>query len=752
MEMLKKIIKYLLFATALTPLIISDRFLYPFIVPRTGFFYFMVELAIILFLSLFISGKIGNWQMRGNYLFLAFFLFLGVNVISAFLGESLQVSFFSSIERSWGVLMIAHLCLFFFLLRSFFEKKEWILYFKLSVLVSVVVSIIGILQRFGSDIGITIFLSGDKQIISTLGNSTYVAIYLLFNIFFALYLLMQKKDGRENWIFFLPILINFFAFTLTGTRGAYLGLIAGIFISGILYLFLGGVRKYKIVISTTLLVLTALLSITFIFPQSLFVQNAPILNRLSSISLTGGTTETRLISWQAVLSGFKDNPILGVGPENYNIVFNKYLISDYYTYAPTEPYFDRAHNSFLDVLATTGLAGFIVYLSFVFFIFFFLWKMYKEEKIDLKFLMLFTTLSVAYFVHIFFVFDDVNSFIFFIILMAFLEFNRKKKLIISDDSFVKADDFKKTIAMAFILLSLWAGYQYDVKVLRSAKLANDAFLANDFKDMILSYDRAIDVDSTPKKDIIFSYVDSLYNLSLKYDEISKNKDNDKIFKDALISARDALDKEININPNDALIYLKYSLINNAFYIAYDDEKYINEAISAMYRAISLSKERPQYYHILSDIYILSNQVDKAVESSEFALNMNKNYNASYFYLAKAYALRGQLDEAFNNIKKAIEMDYEPDENTILFLAKEFANKKELEKAIEMYNIVLKFNPKSSQAFVKLTILYIEMSDKKNAIESAKKAAEVNPELKNDASYIISQIESGNMKALLNKLK
>ncbi len=765
MDRLKDIIKYLLFATALTPLIVSDKFLYPFVSPRTGFFYLLIEIAFVLFLVILASGYIRKNEIKGNYLLLAFGIFVLVNILSAFFGASLQDSIFGNIERSWGILTLVHVFVFFLLLRSFFEKKDWIKYFKILVWTSVLISIIGILQRFGGVFGVDIFLSGSGRILTTLGNPIYVAIYLLFNIFFAgyLFILRKKEKGSFDFVYLIPVVINLFAFLLTETRGAYLGLIVGIFISSFLYFFFGNSKKTKISLASFLAIIIILISAAFAFPQSKFVQNTPILDRLSTISLSGGSITTRFIGWSAALKGFSDNPILGVGPENYNIVFNKYITPDYYLYGASEPYFDRAHNEFLNILSEIGLVGFLAYLSIIFFIFYLIFKSYRSQKINIEEFMLFSAMAAAYFVHVFFVFNDLNSLMLLVLFMAFIEFTAKEKNIVSfEKEAITQDALKKTLISVVILLVVFVGYEYNYKVLKASNVANDAYLfeenfqinkdVGDFKQAVALYLKSFNEDVVKQKDITFDFVDFLSNSLSSYSLISKDKETLDFLKKGLDEARDKLENELKINKNDALIYIKYSSLNNAYFVVYKDKKYIDKSVFYLKKAISLSPNRPQYYHLLSGVYFLANDAEKSIEAAKFALNMEKDYNKSYFILSRAYLIGGDLDKSLEYLNIAVKMRYEPNQNTLKALAKELLNAKRIQDAISVYEVFLNYYPDSSQILSQIAILYLETERYDDAKTAVKKAAKINPKLQQASNYIIDQINKGNIQQLLDALK
>lgn len=765
MNKLQNLIKYILFATAFLPLVISDKFIYPFVAPRTGFFYFLIEMAFVLFLVAYAQGYIKKQESGKNFAILAFGAFVLANIVSAFFGVSLQNSIFGTIERGWGVLTFAHILAFFFLVRVFFQKKDWLDYFKIVVWVSVLVSIIGILQRFGATLGIEIFLAGDGRIIATLGNPIYVAIYLLFGIFFSLYLFLQsgKENRKFNFLYAIPVFINLFAFLLADTRGTYLGFIAGLFVAGLLYLFFGEKKKLKISVASVIATTVLLIIIAFSFSQSSAIQHTPILNRISTISLSGSSITTRFIGWSAAWHGFLDNPILGIGPENFNIIFNKYVTPEFYVYESSSPYFDRAHNNYLDILASVGAVGFLTYLSFIFFIFYFIYKRYRDGRFGIYELMLFLGIFIAYLIHQVFVFDDLNSLILVIIFTAFLEFSAKEKNIFYfETNTISKDALQKFGALALILVVLWGGYQYNFKVVKASKLANDAYLekiefeksgdTEHFKRAVNFYSAAIMLNSIKKKGIIFTYVDFLNDSMGKYDLISKDKEADDVFRSGLDQMRKELDGELRANNQDALTYVKFSSLNNAYFVAYGDKKYIDEAVSLLQKAISLSKGRPQYYQLLSETYLIANNAEKSIETAKKALDMEPGYNKSYFILSRAYLLADDLDKSLEYMKIADEKSYRPNQNTLKLLAKNLLDKNRIKDALGAYEVYLKNYEEDAQVWSQMTVLYLETGDYEKAKSAAKKAAEINPNLQQATEYIIDQINKGNTGSLLNQLK
>jgi len=71
------------------------------------------------------------------------------------------------------------------------------------------------------------------------------------------------------------------------------------------------------------------------------------------------SVRARIVNWQEAVSVFQKNPILGVGFNTYSYRrINKFYDSPVFSHAQA-----GGDNSFLFILATTGIVGFVSYLS-----------------------------------------------------------------------------------------------------------------------------------------------------------------------------------------------------------------------------------------------------------------------------------------------------------------------------------------------------------------------------------------------------
>ena len=161
---------------------------------------------------------------------------------------------------------------------------------------------------------------------------------------------VKETFRRENLFYKLVSVPVFISILLSQTRGAYLGLIAGVLT--MLY-FSGPYRKKMAAFAALMLFIAALLMAT----------NAGMRSRLLVMSgkktseLTGNTPSvainTRLELWKLGLKMFKAHPVVGIGPDNVKPVFTRFQPVQ----IGIEKTWGSLHSLYLHQAAERGLLG-----------------------------------------------------------------------------------------------------------------------------------------------------------------------------------------------------------------------------------------------------------------------------------------------------------------------------------------------------------------------------------------------------------
>jgi len=349
------IIRWLAYAACVVPLVFSVNFYSSYAAPQTFLFRLIVELMCVVWIALVLKDS--SCAPRMSLFLWAFAAWCIASFVSGILGADPQKSFFSDFDRHWGVLTLLHLFLFALVVQSvLFGKKEWRRLFSVFAGVSAVSALYGLWQ----------FASGSAagRIWGTVGNPAFFASYLLFGAVIALWLSREESaGGRWRFLWWGIIALNALVAVLTGTRAAALALVAGALVY-VGFLIFGNSSSGKIKRMAAMFICVCVLVVFggFMARNTAFMREHD-LGRLFQISISEVTAQTRLIGWQAGWQGFLDKPLLGVGPENFNVAFNKHFNADYYTYDTGETNFTRAHNIFLEQLTTGGIIVFLMYLA-----------------------------------------------------------------------------------------------------------------------------------------------------------------------------------------------------------------------------------------------------------------------------------------------------------------------------------------------------------------------------------------------------
>lgn len=116
-----------------------------------------------------------------------------------------------------------------------------------------------------------------------------------------------------------------------------------------------------------------------------------------AIPQDAGGTETgsiRFIVWRGAWDIFTHYPILGSGVETFAYAFYQYRPVELLRTTEWDFLYNKAHNEYINILATTGLFGITAYLVFVFYVFREVWKIDwpilgkiiidPEKKLDIK--------------------------------------------------------------------------------------------------------------------------------------------------------------------------------------------------------------------------------------------------------------------------------------------------------------------------------------------------------------------------------
>lgn len=221
------------------------------------------------------------------------------------------------------------------------------------------------------------------------GNKNITAASIAFKLPFVYYLLFNSKNIILKILTLIICAFTFFNLILLSARAVFLS--TSLFIAFFIIANLISSFRLKLNIKTFLKRV-----VVFILPligASLFAYNSiddksiRVENRFSNINETDESVNARLRYYKKGFNYFTENPLIGAGIGNWQIIsikLDKDQIESYII-----PYV--AHNDFIELLVEIGFIGTLIYLLFIFTIFYFLVSMFfiiNNEKMHLNIILL----------------------------------------------------------------------------------------------------------------------------------------------------------------------------------------------------------------------------------------------------------------------------------------------------------------------------------------------------------------------------
>ena len=727
------LIKYLLyagiFAVPFLAFIVSSSMFFPFITGKNFSFRIIVEAMTALWLVLMLFDA--RYKPRKSWVLAMLAIFVGVVALSSLLGENFYRSFWSNYERMEGLVTYLPLLAYFLVLAGTMKTERiWNRLFHTTLFASAIIAFYGVFQLFG-----ILQTHQGNRLDATLGNASYLAVYMIFHIFLAMALFYRARDYRK-WIYLFIIILESFVLYHTATRGAILGTIGGLFISWILIAILSSNKKSKLA-HISLLAGIAVIITGFLFLKTTnFVKTSPVLSRFAGISLTEGTTESRLTIWKMSWRGFKEKPIFGWGQENFNLVFNKYYEPILYK---QEAWFDRAHNVFFDRLTTNGIFGLLSYMGLLGIALYYLWAKRKKTGLSVEDSAIFGSMFLAYFFNNLFVFDNLISLILFATFLAYVGFRAKVGAPIPasahelrsgrpNETSKGADYGKAVYAVIIGAAFVFVIYIVNVPGILASKAIINAFKAagtGNANGAFAEFQKAISYNSfgsMETREHLSSFAMQVYDSPNIIDKEFKNK--------VANYTIDELKKQNEQYPNDIREMIFLAAVYNK------TQKY-EEAISLLNKAIEVAPRKQQLYFELGTSYLNKGDHEKGLATLKKSFDLDQSFEDARRIYAVSAIFAGK-DTLAEELMKDHGGTVQDDERFL----KAYAQRNNFEKITAILKVFIEKNSTNIQYRLKLAAVYLQAGYRTKSIEQLEKAVEATPDFKKQGEFYISEIKAG----------
>ncbi len=708
-DLTTKILKYslwgCLYLILLTVLLLSSSFLFPFISLKTFYFRTLVEIAIFLYLLLALRNS--YYHPKFNQLTWSLIVFGAIILITAIIGVNPYRSFWGNIERGEGILFLLHLLIYSFILsQAFKNKKQWYNYFTFSIVVSLAVGFYGLAQQFGWSWAVN--NSAGSRWSSTLGNAAYLAAFALGHFWLSIMLWWQRSKLYWKIFYNLTAISNLALVFFSQTRGAVIALV----IVGLFYLiflvFINKNYKIKIILSLLVLLLISTPIIIRLNKTSPWVNKYAAIRRLATISMSDITVQSRLYALDSSWHGWKDRFLFGYGWENYQVAFNKYFHPEIFLDNGSQIWFDRAHNTIMDIAIATGLFGLLAYLWLFASAIIVTIKYARSQHYDYYLAAGIVSFLLAHFLQNIFVFDSLPTYIMLFSVFGFVIFlsYHNDQEDINKDNQIKSINYYIVIPVGILLLISFFNFNY-----RPARANNIAinglkeFYYGRLDEGISVFKQAIDMNTYQSAELRQRLAENILrannqNYSTDIQKLKRNFD----------MAIAELKKNIVAEPTNAQSYLYLMSLYNTAGMQTGDVSYLKSVVPTGQALLKLSPTRPQIYFEMGKAEISLQHIEQGIRYFRQAVALNPKTLESHWNLLTAYVVTGQGQLAQQEYQKMLDLGLPENEANLNRLANMYASVKAYQIVVNIYNKLITLNPDKIDYWAKLVINYQKLNN------------------------------------------
>jgi len=414
---------------ALVPLAFTTAVYRTFALPK--FAILLVGSTVILLLLAVIAAsdrsRIAFAALKSTHVALVLLYIILIAVATLF-GVSPLASLFGSYQNEMGLITRLSLftCFVGLIVSVGHSTRRLVIAAWAMALTGLLVAAYAVAQVFGRDPFLPSFSytfnspSGPVvRIPGTLGHSNYLGNFLLYTTPLAAALAIASR-GRARRFALATGALSIAAIAFSGTRGAWVGIMAGALTFAFLELRHGGERRAQ---AKKNRLVGAAIVLAIILVSMVVVVSSPASRSLSlrarSFVADRFTGSGRVLLWRDAARMIPRFALIGCGPEGFSKAFLSYKSMKLAIHAP-QINNESSHNSYLDAAISFGLPGAILYIIIIVSAFSLLLRS-RRRTADQQTKFIITGLVsslVAVTVHNFFIYDQIPTGLYFFAFMA----------------------------------------------------------------------------------------------------------------------------------------------------------------------------------------------------------------------------------------------------------------------------------------------------------------------------------------------
>ncbi len=655
-----------------------------------------------------------------------------ITVLSTILGVNSYVSFWGQPERLGGLITAIYIFVLLIALIVNLQKDSAMRVLAVVGLVGGTVGLHAIGQKLGWDPTWPSF----ERPVATFGNPIFLSTFLIMTVFVALYFVLQSSQLWLKLLYGVLFIAQIVALFLAMSRGPSIGLVVGlgIFVAGLWWIKFAEQRaRFWKALGITFVVGLILLGALYLVREPLGIQ------RLFDYSvLKQGSTYDRLIIMQSVFQGAQERPILGYGPENIYVAYNRHYNPTIAESGYRETFADRAHSVVIDQLAANGWLGLIAMLIFVggLLVITVRWLRRAQGVSEKVLAVTFLATIIAYFVQDLVEFDIISNYVYGAVLVAALLCLSATTPSITPK--MKINWLNWTGGLVLLGVGVYTIFGIYLPSWRGGALVKQAFEAyawyQDYEKANVLYNGAFDIESPYahwylREDyaaFIAEYADSIFGSDRGLVSYLLDKGTER------------MEKFIKREPEDVQGRFNYAGLN----LILDDLLEGRHEGDKLFE--TLLKENPNrefFYLAWGKGLYLSRRVEEAKEKILQSMQFSKVPVESYFWLGVIEATLGDEEAALDNMHQAAlkPTDSIDSKNHLEFAVSYLLERKRYEDAIPLQIRLTSINSKNLQYWLNLAVLYRDTGQTELARQTAGRILRLFPDTRDDVADFVSSL-------------
>jgi len=667
--MIDKAIRFLYYSLFLiAPLAMSKLTSELFEFNKIMLIYFIASLIFLFWFIQIIKEK--KAVFKKTILDIPILIFLLSQLLSFIFSFDKYTSFFGYYGRfNGGLLSIVVYVFLYYGFVNFFDIKKFNVLLKTSLWSSLVVMLWGIPGRFGFDLSCYLFVGElnnncwinqfrpSERLFSTLGQPNWLAAYLAINFFIGIYFLIKeykKNTNINNLIFyFFYIILNFIVILFTRSRSAYFALFFALIIFILFYLKYLSNKSISLLNNLkifTLLIIFFIFS-TFIFKTGIakidnitsFLTNKKIQTEIKTKdvkkeSQPSGITESfdiRKIVWEGAWKLGLKYPLFGSGIETF--AYSYYFVRpiEHNLTSEWDYLYNKAHNEYLNYLATTGFIGLLSYLvmisAYLYFAFISI-KNTRSENNRILYMSLFCSYITILITNFFgFSTTTINVFFYIVPALSILNLIRKENEYEIREKDLILFKYSGWIISIFLLFYLSCFYIADIRYARSLTYSS----AGDYQTAAIYIEKALSLHKS------HVYFNSYSNDLIKLAQLAYLQKDSKLSQQLIDLSLKYANLAIKHSSKNVIYWKNKSTIEYSIYQIKSDTKYLKNATSELKKAQTLSPTDPKILYNLSVYYLAMYDETKNQKYKDLSLKS----------VEKSIILKPNFEDAINLQKR-----------------------------------------------------------------------------------------------------